>query len=68
MPTVCFADGTSRDFPQARRVADIAAGFTGGGKKKTAPIAALLNGKTVGLDAPFPEEGQPRVEWLFSGD
>ena len=68
MPTVRFADGVSHDFPQARRLADLAAGTPAGSGKKKVPIAAVLDGKTVGLDAPLPAAGTVAVEWLFSGD
>ena len=68
MPTVRFPNGYSREFPQGSRLADVAVGVTGGGKKKLPPIAALLDGKTVGLDAPLPEHGETLIEWLFTGD
>ncbi|MSR26858.1 MAG: hypothetical protein EXS06_07550, partial [Planctomycetaceae bacterium] len=68
MPTVRFANGYSREFPQGSRLADVAVGVAGGGKKKLPPIAALLDGKTVGLDAPLPEQGETLIEWLFTGD
>ena len=68
MPTVRFPNGYSREFPQGSRLADVAVGVAGGGKKKLPPIAALLDGKTVGLDAPLPEQGETLIEWLFTGD
>jgi threonyl-tRNA synthetase len=48
-------------------VADVVANAAGGNKKKQ-PIAAVLDGKTVGLDAPLPTAGEVAVEPLFAGD
>jgi threonyl-tRNA synthetase len=68
MPTVRFVDGSVQEFPHGSRVADVAA--AGGGKPsgKKPPIAALLSGAAVGLDAPLPEEGEATLEWLPAGD
>ena len=70
MPSVRLPDGSSRDYPAAARVADcIADAAAASGKKaKQPPIAALLDGKLVGLDAPLPAEGSPTVEPLSPGD
>ena len=67
MPHVRLADGSVREFPQTARVADVVAEATGGNKKKRA-IAAVLDGTTVGLDAPLPAAGEVTVEPLFAGD
>ena len=72
MPTVRFADGVVREYPQAARVADVLAEMAlstpGKGPKKSRPIAALLDGKTVGLDAPLPAAGEVALELLVAGD
>jgi hypothetical protein len=58
MPTVRLPDGSTRDLPATARVADcIGDAATTGGKRGThAPVAALLDGKVVGLDAALPAE------------
>ena len=70
MPSVRLPDGSTRDLPATARVADcIGDAATNGGKRgKKAPVAALLDGRVVGLDAPLPAEGTATVEPLFSGD
>ena len=70
MPSVRLPDGSFRDYPAAARVADcIADAAAASGKKaKQPPIAALIDGKLVGLDAPLPAEGSPTVEPLSPGD
>ena len=72
MPTVRFADGVVREYPQAARVADVVAEMAlstpGKGPRKSRPIAALLDGKTVGLDAPLPAAGEVALELLVAGD
>ena len=72
MPTVRFADGVVREYPQAARVADVLAEMAlstpGKGPRKSRPIAALLDGKTVGLDAPLPAAGEVALELLVAGD
>ncbi|MCX7412273.1 MAG: threonine--tRNA ligase [Planctomycetia bacterium] len=72
MPTVRFADGVVREYPQAARVADVVAEMAlstlGKGPKKSRPIAALLDGKTVGLDALLPAAGEVALELLVAGD
>ena len=70
MPTVRLLDGSTHDLPATARVADCIgdAATTGGKRGKKAPVAALLDGKLVGLDAPLPAEGTATVEPLFSGD
>jgi len=67
MPHVRLADGSVREFPQTARVADVVAETAGGSKKKRA-VAAVLDGKTVGLDAPLPPEGTVAIEPLYAGD
>jgi len=70
MPTVRLPDGSTRDLPATSRVADCIgdAATTGGKRGKNAPVAALLDGKLVGLDAPLPAEGTATVEPLAAGD
>jgi threonyl-tRNA synthetase len=73
MPTVRFPDGVVREFSPAARVADVVAEVAGPadqgkGKKKTRVIAALLDGKAVGLDAPLPTGGEVAIEFLKAGD
>ena len=73
MPTVRFPDGVVREFSQAARVADVVAEVAGPadqgkGKKKPRVIAALLDGKAVGLDAPLPAGGEVAIEFLKAGD
>ncbi|MBL6713301.1 MAG: threonine--tRNA ligase [Pirellulales bacterium] len=67
MPTVRFHDGSTRDYPVGTRLADCLAGAA---ENDTAArsIAAVLNGKTVGLDAVLPESGEATVELLSVGD
>jgi threonyl-tRNA synthetase len=66
MSTVRFTDGSTREFPPSTRLADVAAAV-GAGKGKKGAIAALLDGRAVGLDAAIPA-GDAAVEWLPAGD
>ena len=73
MPTVRLPDGVVRDYPQSSRVADVIADIAGAaeaakGKKKRRLIAAMLDGKAVGLDAPLPASGEVAFEPLAAGD
>ena len=72
MPTVRFPDGVVREFPQGARVADVAGEgrvmADEGKKKQKRPIAAVLNGQTVGLDALLPAAGEAALELLVAGD
>jgi threonyl-tRNA synthetase len=73
MPTVRFPDGVVREFSPAARVADVVAEVAGPfdpakAKKKPRVIAALLDGKAVGLDAPLPAGGEVAIELLKTGD
>jgi threonyl-tRNA synthetase len=70
MPSVQLPNGTSRDLPAISRVGDCFGNdATHGGRRDTsAPVAALLNGTLVGLDAALPTEGSVAVEPLFTGD
>ena len=70
MPTVRLPDGSSRDYPAAARVADCItdAAAAGGRKAKASPIAALLDGQLVGLDAPLPTAAPAAIEPLYAGD
>ena len=72
MPTLSLPDGAVREFPQAVRagdaVAEIMPGAAAGKGKKGRPIAAMLDGKAVGLDTLLPREGAPAFEILFKGD
>ena len=76
MPTIHLIDpkkSTASPEPQSfaagSRLADVVATFvTEKTKKKKRPIAAVLDGKVVGLDTLLPEEGEPAVEFLLPGD
>jgi len=71
MPHARFPDGSVHEYSQAGRLADLlasAAGDSGAGRKRSRPIAALVDGKTVGLDAVLPAEGTVTVEPLYAGD
>jgi len=67
MSTVRFPDGSTREFPPATRLADVAEA-TGATKGKKRAIAALLDGHAVGLDASLPAAGEATLEWLPAGD
>jgi hypothetical protein len=64
MITVRFSDGTTAEFPPATPLADVLHGAAKGGR----PIAAVLDGRTVGLDARLPAAGSVAVEPLRAGD
>ena len=76
MPTIHLIDPKKsttpaeiKTFPSGTRLADIVATFvTEKTKRKKRPIAAVLDGKVVGLDSLLPEEGEPAVEFLLPGD
>ena len=71
MPNVRFADGSVRDYPAATRLADVVGDAPlpqPAPKKKSRPIAALLDGQAVGLDAPLAVEVTAAVEPLYAGD
>ena len=70
MPTVRLPDGSTRYLPAHATVGDCIgdAATTGGTRGKNAPVAALLDGKVVGLDAPLPSEGTATLEPLAAGD
>jgi threonyl-tRNA synthetase len=72
MPSVRLPDGVSREYPPAARVADVAADILANpaqqGGKKSRPIAALLDGRAVGLDSPLPASGEATIEFLLKGD
>jgi threonyl-tRNA synthetase len=68
MPTIRLPDGTIREFPGAARVADALPAVPAGAKSAARPIAALLDGRTVGLDAPLPAAGTVELEPLYAGD
>jgi threonyl-tRNA synthetase len=73
MPTVRLPDGVVRDYSPPARVAELlaslaAAADQGKSRKKDQPIAVILNGKAVGLDAPLPEAGEAVLEPLRAGD
>jgi threonyl-tRNA synthetase len=65
MPHVRLPDGSTCEFPAAAKVADC---LGASGKQKQSPIAALIDGTVVGLDAPLPATGTPHVEPLYAGD
>jgi threonyl-tRNA synthetase len=66
MPTVRFHDGSTRDYPVGTRLADCLTDASPAPGADGA-IAAVLSGKTVGLDALLPE-GEASVEFLGKGD
>ena len=66
MPTVRFHDGSTRDYPVGTRLADCVVDVAEG-QGKLPPIAAVLAGKTVGLDAVLPES-DVSLEFLKAGD
>jgi len=66
MPHVRLPDGSIHEFPPAARVAEALQAVGGTAKKR--PIAAVLAGKTVGLDATLPAEGTVDLEPLSAGD
>ena len=73
MPTVCLPDGVTHEYAAPARVAHIIEELQRKAgqkktKKKNAIIAAVLDGKTVGLDAPLPDEGEVPLEPLRVGD
>jgi len=70
MPTVRLPDGSTHDLPATARVADcIGDAATNGGKRGTkALVAALLDGKVVGLDTSLPGAGSVALEPLYAGD
>ena len=70
MPSVRLPDGSTRDYPPAARVADCItdAARAAGKQPQHPPVAALLDGSLVGLDAALPGDGSPAVEPLFAGD
>jgi threonyl-tRNA synthetase len=68
MPTIRLPDGTVREFPGAARVADALPAPAAGSKPTAFPIAAVLDGRTVGLDAPLPTAGTAEIEPLYVGD
>ena len=72
MLNVRLSDGTVRQCESPTRVTDVLnAGSTGTNSPKEGrgrPIAAVLDGKTVGLDAPLPTTGTVELEPLYAGD
>jgi threonyl-tRNA synthetase len=70
MPSVRLPDGSTRDYPPAARVADCItdAARAAGKQPQHPPVAALLDGSLVGLDAALPGDGSPALEPLFAGD
>jgi threonyl-tRNA synthetase len=71
MPTVRFADGSVRDYPAGSRLAEVVGDAPPPQpvpKKQARPIAAALDGRAVGLDAPLPAAGTATVEPLYAGD
>ena len=68
MITVRLPDGTVRQCDSSSRVADALATPGAGPTAAGRPIAAILNGTTVGLDALLPAAGAAEVEPLYAGD
>ena len=64
MITIRFSDGTTGDFPPFTPLADVLRHIAAAGR----PIAAVLDGRTVGLDARLPASGSVTVEPLRAGD
>ena len=62
MPTVRLPDGDTLEVADGACVADVAKAI-GSGLAKAA-VAARLNGKSVDLSAPVPEDGTPELEIL----
>jgi len=67
MLTIRLPDGTVREFTGTGRVAD-ALPAPPAAKPATRPIAAVLDGRTVGLDTPLPAAGTVELEPLYAGD
>ena len=68
-PKDSSASPEPQSFPAGSRLADVVATFvTEKTKKKKRPIAAVLDGKVVGLDTLLPEEEEPTIEFLLPGD
>ena len=61
-------DGTLHECTAAARVADALPPAAAGGRGASRPIAAILDGRTVGLDAPLPAAGTVDLEPLYAGD
>jgi threonyl-tRNA synthetase len=68
MITVRFPDGTVRQCDSSGRVADALDAPAAGSARAGRPIAAILDGTTVGLDAPLPAAGTAQLEPLYAGD
>ena len=69
MPHVRLPDGSIHELPAASRVADaFASAPADRGPRSVRPIAAVVDGKTVGLDAPLPAATTVAVEPLYAGD
>jgi threonyl-tRNA synthetase len=68
MITVRFPDGTVRQCDSSDRVAAALDAPAAGSARAGRPIAAILDGTTVGLDAPLPAAGTAQLEPLYAGD
>jgi threonyl-tRNA synthetase len=68
MITVRFPDGTVRQCDSSDRVAAALDAPAAGSARAGRPIAAILDGTTVGLDAPLPAAGTAELEPLYAGD
>ena len=67
---VRLPNGTVHECATPARVGDVltAAAASTPGTTSGAAIAAVLDGQTVGLDAPLPDSGSVTLEPLFAGD
>ena len=65
---VRLPDGSVHDCPSATRVAEAIPAPAAMKKQAGRPIAAVLDGTTVGLDAPLPAAGTVDLEPLYAGD
>ncbi len=70
MLNVRLPNGTVHECATPARVGDVltAAAASTPGTTSGAAIAAVLDGQTVGLDAPLPDSGSVTLEPLFAGD
>ena len=68
MLTIRLSDGTTRHCEPRARVADALGAGPTDPSGRGRPIAALLAGATVGLDAPLPADGTVDLEPLYAGD
>ncbi|NDC55146.1 MAG: threonine--tRNA ligase, partial [Planctomycetia bacterium] len=68
MPQVRHADGSTQDHPPGTILRDVLPPAPARTDRRGPPIAALLDGRTVGLDTPLPDAAAAAVEPLYAGD